>query len=363
MAEDTDGLNASDWYVVDIPGYDATEQPGGAHSGESAVIHVYKNGLELILAAPSKGKIIVGGSGSTQQIDVAIQMSPEITVTDSVSPSDDLQIPFGNLAVNLILERLVKITNEGNADLVLGNIAQNNQLAAPFTLNDENICSGKTLPKAASCTFKIQFSTTATGPFNDTFDILSNDPDENTITINVSGTGLNPTNQPSMPNLISPLNGQTGLSTTLDFKWRKCTDPDSDTVSYTLYYSDDPDLMGSAPIQVASFRNSGIYYAGTGVGLLLFGIVLNGGVRIRKNLLPVVVIIVIYIMLLVSCGSGGGGGGGSNGSGGGGGGGGSNDVTQNVSGLSSNTTYYWKVIADDGKGGVTESSTYSFTTN
>ncbi len=27
-----------------------------------------------------------------------------------------------------------------------------------------------------------------------------------------------------------------------------------------------------------------------------------------------------------------------------------------------NTTYYWKVTADDGKGGVTESDTYSFTT-
>ena len=40
----------------------------------------------------------------------------------------------------------------------------------------------------------------------------------------------------------------------------------------------------------------------------------------------------------------------------------SNEVTKTLTGLQSGTTYYWKVVADDGKGGVAESEVRSFTT-
>ena len=38
-----------------------------------------------------------------------------------------------------------------------------------------------------------------------------------------------------------------------------------------------------------------------------------------------------------------------------------NDVTYNTSDLTNNTTYYWKVVASDPKGGSAESATWSFT--
>ncbi len=38
------------------------------------------------------------------------------------------------------------------------------------------------------------------------------------------------------------------------------------------------------------------------------------------------------------------------------------EVSYTKSGLSSNTTYYWKVIAEDGQGGQTETPVRSFTT-
>jgi hypothetical protein len=38
-------------------------------------------------------------------------------------------------------------------------------------------------------------------------------------------------------------------------------------------------------------------------------------------------------------------------------------VSQPVSGLQTGTTYYWKVIADDGYGGVAESDVSTFSTN
>jgi len=69
-AEDTDGLNASDWFIIDIPIYDATDQPGGANPGDTAVIHVFKDSSELNITSPSNGEILIGSSGSTTQINI-----------------------------------------------------------------------------------------------------------------------------------------------------------------------------------------------------------------------------------------------------------------------------------------------------
>ena len=38
------------------------------------------------------------------------------------------------------------------------------------------------------------------------------------------------------------------------------------------------------------------------------------------------------------------------------------EIDHSVAGLKANTTYFWKVTADDGKGGTTESVIGSFTT-
>ncbi len=45
-----------------------------------------------------------------------------------------------------------------------------------------------------------------------------------------------------------------------------------------------------------------------------------------------------------------------------GGGGGPNTIKVSVVALQQNTTYYWKVVARDGKGGATSSAVWSFTT-
>jgi hypothetical protein len=76
-AEDSDGLNSSDWYVIDIPIYDATDQLGGANPGETAILHVFKDGSELTVTSSPNGEFIVGNSGSTTQIDLeAISNQP-----------------------------------------------------------------------------------------------------------------------------------------------------------------------------------------------------------------------------------------------------------------------------------------------
>ena len=309
---------------------------------------------------PDEASVTINVSGTGVSISVA-----DITVIDSLDSATDLQMPFGSIAIGL---SVVKITNDGNANLVIGTIDPSNQLAAPFGIGNDN-CSNHTLAPAASCTFTVSFSPTATGSFSGSFDIPSNDPDEASVTIAVSGTGYFPSgnnnnpNPPSVFTLTFPSNGQTGLGTTITLKWEKSTDPDRNAVTYKLYYSDNPHFIGSTPIQIASLSGASknTYYAGAGMSmsLLLFGIVLGGGVRGRRKTTYLIVLLVIAVMLFVSCGGGGGGGGTSSSSGGGSS---SNEVSQSVSSLNSGTTYYWKVSADDGNGGITESETRSFTT-
>lgn len=102
------------------------------------------------------------------------------------SPSS---VAFGTLFMGDSSERSVAITNIGNEDLQIGNIAQNDPLDpdGPFTvLNDS--CSGQIISPGEICLFTVRFSPTDGGPFDDSFDIPSDDPNNNPIIVNVSGT-------------------------------------------------------------------------------------------------------------------------------------------------------------------------------
>lgn len=72
-AEDRDGLDTSDhsdYYILYIPTYEKDNQPGGANAGDIAIMHVYKEYLELNVISPPKGRIIVGNEGSVTEINL-----------------------------------------------------------------------------------------------------------------------------------------------------------------------------------------------------------------------------------------------------------------------------------------------------
>lgn len=116
-----------------------------------------------------------------------ISVEPDITVTDSVLPVDDLQIPFGYVSYGKPSDQTVTISNDGDADLSIGTIAQADSIDQPFSITVDN-CSNMTVAPAASCTLTIQFAPVSPGLFSDTFDIPSNDPYEDPVTISVSGS-------------------------------------------------------------------------------------------------------------------------------------------------------------------------------
>ena len=294
----------------------------------------------------------------------------EITVTDSVSPVDDLQISFGDITEGNWSDNTVTIKNDGNVELIIGSISSADRLTDEFLILNDN-CSGQSLIPSDECTFRVRFSPAAAGTFNDTFDIPSNDTDENPVIVSVNGRGLSSAsnNPPSVFQLLFPADNQEGVGTTVEFRWKKSADPDGDTVTYDIYVCEDGNLTTGCitGADIAFLRNDGIYYAGIGsygAGMLLSGIVLilRGGVRDRKKILMPAAMIAIAVTLLISCGGGGGG----DGSGGAvtpsNGGGSSNQVSYTVSGLNTGTSYYWKAVAKDGNGGETDSSLWSFDT-
>ena len=165
-------------------------------------------------------------------------------------------------------------------------------------------------------------------------------------------------NQDNYENLIKMRRYCGGMYKPLWF----CIDADDDPVSYKLYIGTDPGFADVTPIKFASDSNNhnsamALRYSISMIGL--FWIIAVGGLFKNKRKLVLIIIPILLMtgFIFTSCGSSGGGNNNGN-------------PESNVNNsyesytvnLQPNTTYYWKVSADDGKGDVTESDTYSFTT-
>lgn len=177
-------------------------------------------------------------------------------------------------------------------------------------------------------------------------------------------------NPPSVAQLVFPLNYQEDLGATVEFRWDKSEDLDGDMVAYDLYVCEDENFITSCIVEsdIAGLLNNDIVYAGISsseIELLMFALVatLAGIVIKRDRVFSLLAVTVTAGIILISCGGGGGGGGSGSGvatsvnddRG-------SDEVTMTVSGLKTGTVYYWKVVAKDYNGGVTDSSVWSFDT-
>ncbi len=279
---------------------------------------------------------------------------PDITVTDSIAPARDLWLLYGELTADNVTEQTITATNDGNANLVFGLVADADPLEGAFSITADT-CSGQSLAPSSSCTLSIRFSPDAAGTFSDAFDIPSDDPDEPSVTVFVNGAGLssNVNHPPVIPQLKFPANGQENLEPDPTFKWELSRDPDGDSYTYWLYLSEDPTFLNVTPIEIAGLVNQSVLVAGFGLGGSIFLLVGTAfGLREKKQLLLAAYVLIPFCLLLAACGQDDGGGAPS-----------SDRVSFNVSSLSPKTTYYWKVVADDGReGGRIESETRVFYT-
>lgn len=115
--------------------------------------------------------------------------APDIKVTDTSAEDSDMLIVFGRVLSQAPAEQIVTVGNVGDGDLIIGSIAQENILITPYSIVNDD-CSGQTIAVGSSCTLTVQFQTgDFIGEMSDSFDIVSNDPDESSVKVSLVGEG------------------------------------------------------------------------------------------------------------------------------------------------------------------------------
>lgn len=144
----------------------------------------FADSLDIPSDDPDEPSVIVDVTGN----GIATPL-PDITVTDSVPPIDDLSVDFGDVTELFSTDQTVTVKNDGNADLTIGQIGLINAVSAPFAVQSD-ACSGQVLALMASCTIVIRFTPTSVVMSTSSFDIPSDDPDEASVIVRLTGSGV-----------------------------------------------------------------------------------------------------------------------------------------------------------------------------
>jgi len=287
---------------------------------------------------PDTSTVTVGVSGTGTPVP-----TPNLAVSTT-------SMAFGSVTIGSTADQTLTLSNTGDADLAVFQLASANPLAAPFSLvAGQDGCSNQTLGPAMGCTVVVRYAPTEEAMHNDGFDIPSDDPDAPTATVSVSGSGLPSAgnNPPTAPILWAPADGQVDAETRVTLRWYLSSDPDGDSVGYDIQICEDASFQGCPPVVAVAAvfgENTPYRYAGLG-GIGLLALLLGFGARRRRTRALLLAVLVSSSLILMSC----------------------HPVNRKpsaafqVDGLSANTTHYWKVIARDGIDS-TESVVRSFTT-
>jgi len=117
-------------------------------------------------------------------IDLAGNGIPFDSPNIEVAPSS---IDFGNVRIGRFsAPQSVTIRNAGHANLSIGNI---NPPVVPFSKFSDD-CSGRTFGPGGSCVVTYRFFPSSKGDFLSQSSVSSDDPDENNVTVSLSGSGV-----------------------------------------------------------------------------------------------------------------------------------------------------------------------------
>jgi len=343
-----------------------TEGDGSYTAGDFAVVE-YLGDVDS-LGSPSVSAV----TQSRHTLVACLINGDQITLTLVGDSSPFIIISPGSLDFDSVHTgsssdaRTVTVSNGSSVDdLSVGSLTISGEGADAFAIQNDDV-SDRSIDWTQDATFEVVFSPQSTGTYEAVISIPSNDPEESTAQVLLSGTAANAA--PGAATLVFPEDGTDNIDTDVIFIWRDAADADGDAVSYTFYLGTDEDFTDVTPVEIASNGNPEIMFAGFG---LVLGLSLLGAFRFRRRGAKILFIVLVAALLiaaltLASCG----GGGGDDGDGttpeeiepeenplpadG--------ETSHVVTGLLNDTTYYWKVVTDDGLGGTTESEVYSFTT-
>lgn len=132
-----------------------------------------------VLAGAYLGDTTLGVStGSAYVFDVTTEEGPTVSVSTTA-------LDFGEVLVGQTATRILTVSNTGTADLTLSGIAITS--GVDFSLADT--CPS-TLAPSAACEITVSFTPTVTGGLSDVLTISSDDPDQPSINVALSGTGI-----------------------------------------------------------------------------------------------------------------------------------------------------------------------------
>jgi uncharacterized repeat protein (TIGR01451 family) len=195
--------------------------------------------LTIEVTAPSEAGIITNqASVSGNEIDTNTEndnVALDTTVEGEVVNGPDIQVEpplinFGTIQLGFTtLPRTITVTNQGNEDLVLGDITVDN---SQYTISGS--IAGQTLIPGASASFNVALKPAFLDIQPGTLSIFSNDPDENPATVSLLGYGMYII-PPQTPSGLTPTTTQTPDGTgdgsskffTVDFLGEITTEPAS----------------------------------------------------------------------------------------------------------------------------------------
>lgn len=266
----------------------------------------------------------------------------DIEVTDAVEPKDDLAIPFGDVPLGMSKRKTILVGNNGTGDLQLGVIPSgpiNEQFTIVGVEENRQHCSERLLRPGQTCPILVHFRPTGEQAFSGQVAIPSDDPNENTVLVTLSGAGVPASADFPAPLLIHPEPGQINLRPDVSFRWYNCRDKSGKIATYRLYCSTSED-WSNLRIRRVGERVLGL--AGFGLGGVLL---LTPRQRRRVRIAASILIVLCLGTLVMSC---------------------SDSVEDSATGtlgdLEAKTTFRWKVVAEYDDGLEKESQVQTFTT-
>jgi|GEM_PF-1500815 len=172
-----DNPAAGDYYVLIVPMDDDPTVTNKGFPGDSALVYINDNPVD-------ENPLTLGNFGQTlvQNIDATISgLEPEI----DVSP---VSRDYGDVSIGSSLSLSVTITNTGTANLDVSSIALGAGTSADFAITSAP--ASILLAPGANVTVQVTYSPSDEGTDSGTLVIGSNDSDEPTVTVSLSGNGV-----------------------------------------------------------------------------------------------------------------------------------------------------------------------------
>jgi hypothetical protein len=102
---------------------------------------------------------------------------------------DPTAVDYGDVVLGGSAQAIVTVTNDGDANLEIGLLGDTDGLAPPFSFGADN-CSLQIMLPGDNCTVAVDFQPNLLGAHNDSFNIPSNDPDTPSMSVSLTGAGI-----------------------------------------------------------------------------------------------------------------------------------------------------------------------------